>query len=1035
MASAYERVPEIHRLQRQVDTDVAEFTTEAPQLKDDAEYVTEQLEKLRTTPNQTAQQVGQRLMELRTYWQDQVYRETQKNALRDVRTLLQAQTTEYARKAGTSANELYRRNEMAKIRKRRKQWKDIKKTLSSMHAQNQQMRQLVVQSAQLQSATEADRQCQAATMPSQACRHKGAEDCAQDPHCAVVGSMCVTVQEPSRMELCDRFNDRVESEDRMCRAITQEAQCKDKCTWQLVASPFGKERQGACRAKVSEHFTWYRQNPPNLTMPLETTSSVRGYRTLEQPVAYDFQQPADEPLEVQAKQSIGTMLEFWRKTGQHATWEQVDSDPRTDQGKLRLYLPTYRTSVASQPDVKHWFKDEGGSFVEVPLTDLEDNAKLYPSALSARQIQQLTTPKLAKHWAAQKDHVVVRVPRQNTQVLGFAALATDTNITVKRTGQPDTNICQFHHNECLSAYGIQQGTHRVEPFRLLKPNVGQVDRERSLQYLRQLYSAVPQQLHDGVPEERPLAAQRPDADLSTIPGTTGMGPVEFARWKLLDDKKRTGQTLTESETKTWRRFDSIDNIKEQLLEYLSYYARPRKLGGGAENEWFIVSYDSHRESEEGQAMQSLPNRELVPIPNHLKSALQFVVTHGKDEETKTVSIWTQKQGKEEDSRIFLLQTDKVADAVTSCTTDDECQQAAAVCARPVLQRQLSSPPAVSCQQQASCVEGMCQVQQQQDEDDGPANSGFIVQTGYYALTATPDAQQASIPLRSLLGETLSKQSLKHMFQGIKPNSTLFEDDLRTIANDFKDLRFNDTNFILTVNLEEELRWTHADEKEEDFVQGSLPLDTENTFSELQLLVMNQGSTIHVPAINVKMEGLQLHLQPFQSGKPMLPVESLRELVPWTAVRLGSVLSWDALEGKDEKIRALFKCPCFLLQLDSNQDGGDGVPVPYKKRIYFRKRGGERQGSTLRLNEPPTQIEINPQQYDVYYMEEPAQEVSQQRVRRIMCQAAEMHMRAAAVTATIASLNTEGQQAAVLEAAEQQLPRQFVFDILTDDADA
>ena len=160
--AAYERMPEIFRLQQQVETDVAEFTTEAPQLKDDAEYVMEQLERLRNTPNQSIQQVGQRLMELRTYWQDQVYRETQKNALHDVRTLLQAQTTEYARKAGTSANELYRRNEMAKIRKRRKQWKDIKKTLTSMHAQNQRMRRLVVQSAQLQSATEADRQCQAA---------------------------------------------------------------------------------------------------------------------------------------------------------------------------------------------------------------------------------------------------------------------------------------------------------------------------------------------------------------------------------------------------------------------------------------------------------------------------------------------------------------------------------------------------------------------------------------------------------------------------------------------------------------------------------------------------------------------------------------------------------------------------------------------------------------------------------------------------------------------------------------------------------
>ena len=158
-SSVYERVPEIFRLQKQVETDVAEFTAEAPLLKYDADYVKEELEKLRTTAGQSGSAAGQRLMELRTYWQGQVYRETQQKTLRDVRVLLQAQTADYARKAGTSANELYRRNEMGKIRKRRKQWKDIKRTLQSMHAQNQSMRQLVVQSAQLQSATEADRKC------------------------------------------------------------------------------------------------------------------------------------------------------------------------------------------------------------------------------------------------------------------------------------------------------------------------------------------------------------------------------------------------------------------------------------------------------------------------------------------------------------------------------------------------------------------------------------------------------------------------------------------------------------------------------------------------------------------------------------------------------------------------------------------------------------------------------------------------------------------------------------------------------------
>jgi hypothetical protein len=227
-----------------------------------------------------------------------------------------------------------------------------------------------------------------------------------------------------------------------------------------------------------------------------------------------------------------------------------------------------------------------------------------------------------------------------------------------------------------------------------------------------------------------------------------------------------------------------------------------------------------------------------------------------------------------------------------------------------------------------------------------------------------------------------------------------------------------------VNTEESLRWTHADEKEVDFVQGSTALNARSSFPELQLQVMDQGSTIHVPAINVKMEGLQLHLRPFESGTPMLPTESLRKLVPWTAVRLGSVSSWDALEGKDEKIRALFKCPCFLLQQPTQ---AQPVPVPYKKRIYFRKKG-DLHGETLRLNDLP-EPGTEPAQYDAYYMEEPARNETQQRLRDIMCRAAETRRRAAAVAAKVAPAVQQQDVEAV------DLPRQFVFDILTVDAAA
>lgn len=614
------RLPEIFKLREQVQQDRETFREEAPLLYEEGKYVVQQLDNL---SRNLVGDVGQRLLELRSFWRDLVDRETNQKVLRDMRMLLQSQTADYARQAGTSANELYRRGEMKKIRKRRQAWRDIKRTMQKLHTQNLAVRKIVTQSSQLTSATEADRKCRQAVEQDPhelKCATMNSTECAADPDCQRIGPLCAAREPMHLSERCDAFNQQVEEEDQDCRQ-KDEAECRNKCEWVRVPAPFGQEAH-ACRSRKAEHFTWYQQHPPELVLPLEQGSSVRGYSTLEQPVAYDLTTgPGEDKEKVATEQSLGTMLEFYRLP-RNKGWEEV----KPEDVYRELLVPVKVENLAELQQDKYlldsklqYMEDTNFKTLDAPYTGdgsglaLDPSTMVFPSDLSPTEIKNLTHQQLAEKWALRKNHVVVRIPRIDTQTPVAWKDQQGQRYHTRRDPDTVSEACAFIQNQCISTRGIQSGTHRVDPPRLRKPDMGQVNHASTMQYLRQLYTAVPQQLNmphapemgESVPQKLTPIDAKPKVP-EEIPTETGMGATEFAEWIPLHQKKEEGKKLTPEEQKVFERTETeTDTSKDDLLKYLNFYAQLKGGGDNDEPEWYF-----EKEKEGGGSTAE---------PNHLSS--------------------------------------------------------------------------------------------------------------------------------------------------------------------------------------------------------------------------------------------------------------------------------------------------------------------------------------------------------------------------------------------------------------------------------
>ena len=974
-----QRLPEIYRLQTQVAADAHEFREQAPQLQDDAQYVQEQLtELLRDSSSVADGHIGQRLMELRTYWKDQVDRETQQKTLRDVRLLLQAQTTDYARKAGTSANELYRRGEMAQIRKRRKDWRDIKRTLQRMHAEHQSMRQLVVQSTQLQSAAAADAKCQQAARAEHACHELSGAACTANDACQLVsGTFCAPRREQTRLEKCDHFNDRVQASDAACRAQQSESTCRADCVWVPVASPFSaKPPAHACRAKLAEDFTWYWQHPSQLSLPLAQGSNMRGYHAQEQPVAYDFDAPDGGAAgrAIASQQNIGTSLEFWRKDSDG--WRQVEQDQ-----PLEIYL-WEKKQLQQAPEAKFWFERHGDTFREVPDTaSREPTASLYPSQLSKAAILELTPEQLAEEWASHPNHVVVRVPLvDHASTIAYRhAPGVAAAFTATPRGQR-ANTCEFVQNQCISRHGLHQGTYRPEaPDRLYASQVGSVRKERALQYLRQIYTSVPQQL-DGYAEQ-PATPLRPGTTVSasgvddeganpTIPGDVGMDPVEFAAWKRVDLKAERERTPHEQQIHL--RTDSVDDAKQELLDYLGFYAQVNIQGGARSSpqsrpEWFIVSSTPSADASTGRSSTpsaaspatapatatatatESPARERVPIPIHLREKLRFTVKDalGNVLHSRQLALWKARQGEADsdagDSASMLLEFEPL--------------------------------PSELCSSEQGAKAGAFEI-------------GQYYKLSTKAPTHGPHEFRGSLKLRELIDVTFQPQSaLCDAFRGIRPYVTAYEADVQHIqrvsgmtvqvahqtgAEDDGTHATAQTSFLAAGTVP----WSHLDEAPTALAPQRWQAwwDHDRDFHALQSELIEKGSTIEHHELGVELNGTDLTFQVRPEARHLLSDDAVQQLVPWVARRLGAVRGWDAFGSTT--VSDIVKCPCFLLQPSASALASSALPsepCPYKTHIYFRHRTTGR--AERFLTAPPDDVQAD--HYDAYFMVLPAQQQQQQ----------------------------------------------------------
>lgn len=907
------RLPEIFKLREQVQQDRQTFREEAPLLYDEGEYIVQQLDKLSRDRDGN---VGQRLLELRSFWRDLVDRETNQKVLRDMRLLLQSQTADYARQAGTSANELYRRGEMKKIRKRRHAWRDIKRTMQQLHAQNLAVRKIVTQSNQLTSATEADRKCQQAVEQDPRelrCATMNSTECAADPDCQRIGPLCAAREPMHLSERCDDFTGEVAKDDQECRQQTKKAKCRNKCEWVRVPAPFGEEAH-ACRSRKAEHFTWYRQHPPELVLPLEQGSAVRGYSTLEQPVAYDLTTgTAKDKEKVATKQSLGTMLTFYRLP-KNAGWEEVEPD---DVYRELLSAVKVENLAELQLQDKYlldgnlqYMEDTNSKTLDAPYTGdgtdlaLDSSRMVFPSDLSPTEIEKLTHQQLAEKWALRKNHVVVRIPRIDTQTpVAWKGKKGQRYHTRPEPDSVSSFACEFIQNQCISKRGIRSGTHRVDPPSLRKPDMGEVNHASTMQYLRQLYTAVPQQLNmphapemgESVPQKLTPLDVKPGSPAPTIPTETGMGATEFAEWMPLYQKKKKGKKLTPEEQKVFERTETeTDTSKDDLLKYLNFYAQLKGGGDNDEPEWYFEPFHQEEEDEGGSKGETR-NLSSIFIPDNWSSKhLQVTLKEGNNKGNKAQIEFKQDSTTRD---LYMLHPELGLYPLTRSPSE--------LPLRTFLQ----------------------------DRDADTLKGYKVVMYKDKAQMASIAAVEFTPPLQPEINSKVLKYKLPIGTEHVEwyPNS--------------QNEQFTE---VPATNFE---YWTADATQDHDSTAGRARLWQE-------LFEKGQTLEFHLPSLIWSINGKDLTYKvgpDVTDSNAQVVEEYIQHMLPWKAVKLGQVKDWNVF--KDNATR-----DCFTVGQEDKSHA-----APYSKAIYFCAQGKDKKRYRWLDATTAKEKNVDTEKYDAYYM--------------------------------------------------------------------